>query len=155
MTQDTANHRAQIAGGAGHKQGRKPRLPNPFICSLYSRYCRKTGGIVFRDYMRVDRLTGFGLNIGKPFADNGNVNTSNFPNVGGNYNNGDNAGPFNANFNNSATETNTNIGSRLSCTSRSTSGWRLGEIYAASALAEKRQLDENCQHYADAALVLS
>lgn len=49
-----------------------------------------------------------------PFADNGNVNASNFPNVGGNYNNGDNAGPFNANFNYSASNTNSNTGSRLS-----------------------------------------
>ena len=95
------------------------------------------------------------LKFGRPFADNGNVNASNFPNVGGNYNNGDNAGPFNENFNNSATNTNSNIGSRMSCTSRSTFAWRLGEIYAASALAEKIQLDENCQHCADTALVLS
>ena len=47
------------------------------------------------------------------WADNGNVNASNFPNVGGNWNNGDNAGPFNANFNNSASNTNSNISSRL------------------------------------------
>lgn len=41
-----------------------------------------------------------------PFADNGNVNASNFPNVGGNYNNGTNCGPFYANFNNNASDTN-------------------------------------------------
>lgn len=48
-----------------------------------------------------------------PFADRGNVNSSNFGNVGGNWNNGDNVGPFNANFNNNASNTNTNIGARL------------------------------------------
>ena len=48
------------------------------------------------------------------WCDNGNVNTSNFPNFGGNWNNGDNAGPFNWNFNYSATNTNSNIGSRIS-----------------------------------------
>lgn len=48
------------------------------------------------------------------WADNGNVNASNFPNFGGNWNNGDNAGPFYANFNNSASETNSNISSRIS-----------------------------------------
>lgn len=74
---------------------------------------------------------------GQPFADNGNVNTSYFPNVGGCYNDGDDAGPFNANFNNSATNADTNIGSRLSCASRSSPLSGFGEIYAASALAEK------------------
>ena len=48
------------------------------------------------------------------FSDNCNVNASNFPNWGGNYNNTDNAGLFNWNFNNSATNTNGNIGSRTS-----------------------------------------
>ena len=48
------------------------------------------------------------------WCDNGNVNASNFPNFGGNYSDGDNAGPFNWNFNNSATNTNTNISSRIS-----------------------------------------
>ncbi len=79
----------------------------------YARHhaARRIGGIVDRD-SGVEHI--FDLNS-QPFADNGNVNASNFPNVGGNYNNGDNAGPFNANFNNSATNTNSNIGARLSC----------------------------------------
>lgn len=53
---------------------------------------------------------------GRPafWCDNGNVNSSNFPNWGGNWNNTTNAGPFYWNFNYSATETNTNIGSRNS-----------------------------------------
>lgn len=50
-------------------------------------------------------------------ADNGNVNVNssntNFPNVGGNYNNGENAGMFNCNVNNNSTNSNTNNGSRL------------------------------------------
>lgn len=48
------------------------------------------------------------------WCDNGNVNSSNFPNFGGNYDNGDNAGLFNVNFNNSATNTSSNVGSRTS-----------------------------------------
>ena len=46
-------------------------------------------------------------------CDNGNVNSSNFPNVGGNYNNNaGNAGPFYVNFNNNASNTNA---VRISC----------------------------------------
>ena len=48
------------------------------------------------------------------FADYGYVYTSNFPRVGGYYGGGDDAGPFNARFDNSATDTGTYIGSRLS-----------------------------------------
>ena len=51
-----------------------------------------------------------------PSPDNGNVNVNssnaNFPNVGGNYNNGDNAGMFNCNVNNNSTNSNSNYGSR-------------------------------------------
>ena len=51
-------------------------------------------------------------------ADNGNVNynssNANFPNVGGNYNNTDNAGLFYCNVNYNSTNSNSNIGSRLS-----------------------------------------
>lgn len=53
------------------------------------------------------------------FADNGNVNTSNFPNRGGNYNNEGNAGPFYLNVNNNASNINSNIGARNSCESYS------------------------------------
>ena len=42
------------------------------------------------------------------------VNRSGFPSVGGGYNSGDYAGPFYASFDNSATYTYTDIGSRLS-----------------------------------------
>jgi hypothetical protein len=47
--------------------------------------------------------------------DNWNLNTSSgyVANVGGNWSNGDNAGPLNCNVNNSASNTNTNIGGRL------------------------------------------
>lgn len=48
------------------------------------------------------------------FADFGYVNASYFPNVGGSCNHGDLAGPFLASFNNSATDTGTYVGSRLS-----------------------------------------
>lgn len=73
------------------------------------------------------------------WCDYGNVNASNFPNFGGNYDNGDNAGCFNLNFNNSATETNTNIGSRISLYSRSNCGIfpTGGEIPAAMPLGKK------------------
>ena len=51
-------------------------------------------------------------------ADNGNVNynssNANFPNVGGNYNNTDNAGMFYCNVNINSTNSNSNYGSRLS-----------------------------------------
>lgn len=50
------------------------------------------------------------------FADNGNVNVNSsnayFPRVGGNYNNGENAGIFYANVNNNSTNSNANNGSR-------------------------------------------
>lgn len=39
--------------------------------------------------------------------------SGNVPNFGGNYSNTTNAGAFNLNFNNSATNTNTNYGGRL------------------------------------------
>lgn len=48
------------------------------------------------------------------FADDGRVYTSSFPRVGGYYDNGAYAGPFFAYFAYSATDTYTNIGSRLS-----------------------------------------
>ena len=63
-------------------------------------------------------------------ADNGNVNSGNFANVGGNYNNTNNAGPFYANFNNSASNSSSNVGSRLSMISE----------YHASAILVRRTL---------------
>ena len=58
-----------------------------------------------------------------PCPDNGNVNVNssnaNFPNVGGNYNNGDDAGLFYANVNNNSTNSNTNYGSRNASISHS------------------------------------
>ena len=48
------------------------------------------------------------------FADDGNVDTSTFPNVGGDYGDGDLAGPFRAYFDYGATNASANIGSRLS-----------------------------------------
>ncbi len=79
------------------------------------------------------------------FADNGNVNSSNFPNVGGNYSNGTNCGPFNANFNNNASNSNA---VRHSITLHPYqwehfSVWR--QIRTASALAEKSRSDDNCR----------
>lgn len=46
-------------------------------------------------------------------CDNGNDNASRFANAGGNWNNTSNAGAFHLNVNNSATNTNTNIGAHL------------------------------------------
>lgn len=83
------------------------------------------------------------------FADNGNVNASNFPNVGGNYNNGANCGPFYANFNNGASNT---YAVRHSITLHPYqweplwerfSAWR--SVRTAPALAEKSRSDENCR----------
>lgn len=48
------------------------------------------------------------------FADRGYVGASYFPDVGGDYGSGDYAGPFRANFYDSATGTATYVGSRLS-----------------------------------------
>ena len=52
------------------------------------------------------------------WPDNGNVNynssNANFPNVGGNYNNADNAGLFYCNVNYNSTNSNSNIGARIS-----------------------------------------
>lgn len=48
------------------------------------------------------------------FADRGGVNSSCFPRVGGAYDDGDRAGPFDAYFNYSAADANTYVGSRLS-----------------------------------------
>jgi hypothetical protein len=48
------------------------------------------------------------------FADNGSVDASSFPLVGGYYNRGDSAGPFYAFFYSSATRTYSNVGARLS-----------------------------------------
>ena len=48
------------------------------------------------------------------FADYGLVNSSHFPNVGGYYNCGDDAGPFRASFYYGASGTHSDIGSRLS-----------------------------------------
>jgi hypothetical protein len=48
------------------------------------------------------------------FADYGAVSTSAFPIVGGHYDDGAGAGPFDAYFDLSATNTYTTIGSRLS-----------------------------------------
>lgn len=48
------------------------------------------------------------------FADRGYVRASDFPNVGGDYSNGDYAGPFKAYFNYGATGAGANVGSRLS-----------------------------------------
>ncbi len=52
------------------------------------------------------------------WPDNGNVNynssNANFPNVGGNYNDGDNAGLFYCNVNYNSTNSNSNIGARIS-----------------------------------------
>ena len=42
------------------------------------------------------------------------MTASRFPNWGGNYGNGDNAGVFYVNFNNAASNTNGNLGSRTS-----------------------------------------
>ena len=46
-------------------------------------------------------------------CDNANVNASRLANAGGNWNNGSNAGAFHLNVNQSASNTNTNIGARL------------------------------------------
>jgi hypothetical protein len=54
-------------------------------------------------------------NEGAFFADNGYLNASRFPNVGGNWSNGDNAGPFNVNVNTAASGTATTLGARLMC----------------------------------------
>lgn len=48
------------------------------------------------------------------WADYGRVSASGFPNVGGGWSNGDVAGPFNAYFNYSASNTNSGVSSRLS-----------------------------------------
>ncbi len=48
------------------------------------------------------------------WCDGGDVHASYFPLWGGYWSNGDNAGPLNWNFNNSATNTNSYVGSRLS-----------------------------------------
>ena len=47
-------------------------------------------------------------------SNNGIVNASYFPNFGGNWNSSTYAGIFNLNVNNSATNTNSNIGARIS-----------------------------------------
>lgn len=71
----------------------------------------------------VDRENGVeqGIDLvdSQPFADNGNVNSSNFPYVGDSYIGGDGAGPFNARFNYGATYADSYVGARQSCTSRS------------------------------------
>lgn len=52
------------------------------------------------------------------WPDNGNVNynssNANFPNVGGNYSDGGNAGLFYCNVNYNSTNSNSNIGARIS-----------------------------------------
>lgn len=48
------------------------------------------------------------------FADYGNVRASYFPDVGGNYDDGDRAGPFRAYFSTGATDINAYLGARLS-----------------------------------------
>jgi len=48
------------------------------------------------------------------FADRSNVNSSAFPGVGGDYEYGNNVGPFNMNFNDDASATYSSFGSRLS-----------------------------------------
>ena len=48
---------------------------------------------------------------GAATCDNGNLNGGNWPNVGNN--DSGNSGPFNVNFNNDASNTNSNLGSRL------------------------------------------
>ena len=58
------------------------------------------------------------LQVSLFWCDNGNVNynssNANFPNVGGNYNDGTNAGVFYCNVNNNSTNSNSNNGSRNS-----------------------------------------
>lgn len=58
------------------------------------------------------------LQVSLFWCDNGNVNynssNANFPNVGGNYGNGTNAGIFYCNVNNNSTNSNSNNGSRNS-----------------------------------------
>lgn len=60
------------------------------------------------------------LQVSLFWCDNGNVNynssNANFPNVGGNYNDGTNAGVFYCNVNNNSTNSNSNNGSRNSTT---------------------------------------
>lgn len=46
-------------------------------------------------------------------CDNGNLYTSYCANFGSNWNNGDNAGAFQLNVNNAASNTNSNLGARL------------------------------------------